>query len=77
MAQVYFHCCDDRRVLMDRWATEVGDLTEAREYAAGIVCSLITAPSLEDWRNWALHVSDDLGDEIFVVPFAAVLGKPN
>jgi hypothetical protein len=58
-------------------ATEVGDLTEAREYAARIVRSLITAPSLEDWRDWALHVCDDLGDEIFVVPFATVLGKPN
>jgi hypothetical protein len=24
-----------------------------------------------------LHVNDDLGDELFVVPFAFVLGKPH
>ena len=77
MAQVYFHCSSGRRVLMDRCATEVGDLNEAREYAARVVHSLITAPSLEDWRNWALQVSDDLGDEIFTISFTAVLGKPN
>ncbi len=77
MAQVYFHCSSEQRVLMDRCATEVDDLTEAREYAARVIQSLVTAPSLEDWREWALHVSDDLGDEMFVLPFAAALGKPN
>jgi len=77
MAQVYFHCSDDQRVLLDRRATEVDDLIEARDYAARIVHTLIAAPSLEDWRNWELHVCDELGDEIFVVPFAAELGKPN
>jgi hypothetical protein len=35
------------------------------------------ARSLEDWRGWVLHVNDDLGDELFVVPFAFVLGKPH
>jgi hypothetical protein len=77
MTQVYFHCSDDERVLMDQSPTEVVDITEAREHAARIVYTLITAPSLEDWRNWALHVCDELGEEIFVVPFAAALGKPN
>jgi hypothetical protein len=33
------------------------------------------APSNEDWRGWTLHASDDFGDEIFAVPFTAVLGK--
>ena len=33
--------------------------------------------SLEDWRDWVLHVSDDQGDELFVVPFTFVLGKPH
>jgi hypothetical protein len=35
------------------------------------------APSAEDWRNWVLHVSDALGDEIFALPFASLLGKPH
>ncbi len=77
MAQVYVHCSSDRQAFMDRGATDVADLTEARDFAEGVVRSLVTAPSLEDWRTWAVHVHDDLGDEIFVVPFVAVLGKPN
>jgi hypothetical protein len=30
----------------------------------------------EDWRDWTVHVSDS-DDEIFVLPFAFVLGKPH
>jgi hypothetical protein len=39
------------------------------------VGSLVMAPTLEDWRGWVLHVSDELGEEIFTVPFASMLGK--
>jgi hypothetical protein len=45
------------------------------EQAAGVVRSLVMAPSNEDWRGWTLHASDDFGDEIFAVPFTSVLGK--
>jgi hypothetical protein len=55
----------------------VDDLAEARDHAACVVRSLTTARSLEDWRGWILHVNDDLGDELFVVPFSFVLGKPH
>jgi hypothetical protein len=55
----------------------VKDLAEARDHAASVVRSLTMACSLEDWRDWVLHVNDDLGDELFVVPFAFVLGKPH
>jgi hypothetical protein len=41
------------------------------------VRSLIAAASLEDWRDWALHVSNEAGDVIFVLPFGFVLGKPH
>ena len=34
-----------------------------------VVRSLIAAPALEDWRDWTLHVSDDLGDEGLALPF--------
>jgi hypothetical protein len=77
MAQVYFHCFNARGTLIDRCGADVGDLAESRDHASRVVHSLIAAPSQEDWRNWVLHVSDDLGDEIFVVPFASVLGKPH
>jgi hypothetical protein len=29
----------------------------------------------EDWRNWVLHATDELGEELFTVPFASVVGK--
>jgi hypothetical protein len=62
-------------VSIDRCAAAVDDLAEAREHAALVVRSLISAPGPEDWRGWVLHVSDDLGDEILTVPFTTVLGR--
>jgi hypothetical protein len=37
----------------------------------------VMAPNTEDWRGWELRVTDALGDEIFIIPFASVLGKPH
>ena len=77
MAQIYFHCSTSERVLIDRSGAALGDLAEARDHAALVMQSLIRSPSMEDWRGWVLHVSDDCGDEILIVPFASVLGKPH
>ena len=77
MAQVYFHCSNTKNVFVDRRGAMVDDLAEARDHATGVVQSLTKTSSLEDWRDWVLHVSDDLGDELFVVPFAFVLGDPH
>jgi uncharacterized protein DUF6894 len=77
MTQIYFHCSTAEGVLIDRSGAALADIAEARDYAALVVQSLIMAPSLEDWRNWVLHVSDDCGDEILIVPFASMLGKPH
>jgi hypothetical protein len=77
MAQIYFHCSSAKGVLIDRSGAALGDLAEARDHAALVVQSLIMTPSLEDWRGWVLHVSDDCGDEILIVPFASMLGKPH
>ena len=77
MSQVYFHCSNPQGVLLDRYGAAVCDLAEARDRAVCVVRSLTTTRSGEDWRSWILHVSDDLGDELFVVPFAFVLGKPH
>jgi len=75
MAQIYFHCSNTQAVLMDRRGTSVSDLIEACEEATSRVRSLMASASLEDWRDWALHVIDEDGDEIFVLPFASLLGK--
>ena len=77
MAQVFFHCSNTEGVWVDRRGAAVGNLTEAREQAALVVRSLLMAPSAEDWRDWVLHVSDELGEEIFAMPFASMLGKPH
>ncbi|MBR0734781.1 hypothetical protein JQ636_40470 [Bradyrhizobium japonicum] len=77
MTHVYFHCSNMKNVFVDRRGAVVGDLAEARDHATRVVQSLTSERSLEDWRDWVLHVSDDQGDELFVVPFTSVLGKPN
>ncbi len=76
MAQVYFHCSNAQGVLLDKRGTEVDGLAEARARAAQVVAFLIASPGPEDWRQWVLHASDDLGEELFAVPFAAMLGRP-
>jgi hypothetical protein len=77
IADVYFHYCNTRGVLIDRSGTAVDDLNEAREQAYWAVRLLIMTPSAEGWRGGVLHVTHDDGDEIFDVPFAAVLGNPH
>ncbi|MDE5443178.1 hypothetical protein GWG65_17305 [Bradyrhizobium sp. CSA207] len=77
MTHVYFHCSNSKEVLVDRCGAVIEDLAEARDQAACVVRSLAMARSFEDWRGWILHVNDDLGDQLFVVPFAFVLGKPH
>ncbi|MBR0692927.1 DUF6894 family protein [Bradyrhizobium lablabi] len=73
MTEVYFHCSDDHHVLLDQSGGAAMDLGEAREHAERLIRSYLMAPGGEDWRSWVLHVTDDLGDELFDVPFASVL----
>jgi hypothetical protein len=75
MTQVYFHCSSSRGVRTHRFGQAVSDLAEARDRAACIIRSLIMERGAEDWRKWVVRVSDDLDDELFVLPFAFVLGK--
>ncbi|UFZ05364.1 hypothetical protein LQG66_03310 [Bradyrhizobium ontarionense] len=75
MAQVFFHCSNDDEFLIDRRGTSVLDLTEARDHAARVVHTLISTEGGEDWRDWVLHISDDLGEEIFTMPFSSMLGR--
>ena len=73
MTQVYFHCSNTKKVFVDYR----GAVVDARDHATRVVQSFTNERSLEDWRDWVLHVSDDQGDELFVVPFTFVLGRPN
>ena len=77
MAQISVFCSNSRGILLDRHTAEVEDLLEARDYATAMARSLAATASLEDWRRCQLHIRDDLGDEIFVLPFSSILGKPH
>ena len=77
MTRVYFHCSNTKKVFVDYRGAVVDDLAEARDRATSVVQSFTSKRDLEDWRDWVLHASDDQGDELFVVPFTFVLGKPN
>lgn len=74
MTEVYFHCSDAEHLFIGRRSATM-DISEACEHAESLVRSLLMTPNAEDWRNWAVHVTDELGEEIFVLPFASVLGK--
>ena len=75
MATVYFHYSTSEGVCFDRRGTAIINFSEMRAHAARAVQSLISVHGPEDWRDWKLHVSDDLNDEIFVLPFSSVLGR--
>jgi hypothetical protein len=75
MPEVYFHWSDADHVLIDSRGAAMNDFSEACTHADRLVRALIMTPSTEDWRDWALCVTDEFGDEIFVVPFASALGK--
>jgi hypothetical protein len=75
MTQVYFHCSNTKKVFVDYCGAVVDDLAVALDHATRVVESVTSERSLDDWRDWVLHVSDDRGDELFIVPFTFVLGK--
>jgi uncharacterized protein DUF6894 len=77
MTHVYFHCSSSERVLLDQNGSDVEDLVEAHERAKQIVQQFVSSQTPDDWRAWTLHVSDENGDDIFLMPFADVLGRPH
>ena len=77
MTQVYFHCSNTKKVFVDHLGTVVDSLAEARERATCVVKSFTNECRLKDWHDWVLHVSDDQGDDLFILPFTFVLSKPH
>ena len=75
MARVYFHYSNSDGICVDQRGTAVGNFSELCDHAARAVRSLIAGQGPEDWRDWTLHVSDDLNDEILVVPFSSMIGQ--
>lgn len=77
MTDIYFQCSSNGRLLPECRVVAVDSLFEARDYAVRIMKMLSMGPGPEDLRSWLLHVCDELGEELFVMPFTFVLGKPH
>ncbi len=77
MTNISVRCSTERGGLLDGRVAVVDDLAEARDYALRVARSLIATPNSRDWRECRLSVVDDLGDEIFAVSFASIIGKPH
>ena len=77
MAQVYLHCSHSDGRLLDRRVAKVDDLFDAHDHAEAVARSLIGSPNLQDWRNFRLRVWDELGEEVFMMPFSSIIGKPH
>jgi len=75
MTEVYFHCSNTDQLLLDSGGATVSNLLEACAHAHGLVRTMMMRPNAEDWRDWELQITDDLGDEILVIPFSSVIGK--
>jgi hypothetical protein len=77
MTHLYFHYATPEGLLVDRFGASVADLVEAHEHATAIIRACIRRPGPEDWRAWTVCVVDEGGEQLFFVPFAAMLGRPN
>ena len=75
MTNISVRCSTARGRLLAGRVAVVDDLIEARDYAVRVARSLITTPNSRDWRECRLSVVDDLGDELFAVSFASIIGK--
>ncbi|HEY2757654.1 MAG TPA: hypothetical protein VGJ01_18150 [Pseudolabrys sp.] len=74
MPEVFFRCPSAKRMLPNLRTAHVDDLTGARGHAAMAVRVLLALPGPDDWREWVMHVIDDLGEEILALPFTSVMG---
>ena len=77
MSHLFFHCGTPQGLLLDRFGSEVEDLMDAQDRAAALIQACIAKPGPEDWREWTVCVSDAAGEELLVMPFSAVLGRPH
>lgn len=83
MTRIYFHYSSSDQVLLDCSSAEVADMAEARDRANAAVRAMIAEgghagqegqAGQDDWRDWMLHVSDDLGEMLFSLPFKSLMG---
>ena len=76
MRQVSFCCATSRGTVLHRCVAEVKNLSEARRYAAAFARSIVAAAAAQDWAKCRMHVRDEQGDELFVMPFWPAASRP-
>jgi hypothetical protein len=76
MRQVSFCCSTSRGTVLDRRVAEVKNLSEARRYAAAFARSVVATAAAQDWAKCRMHVRDERGDELFVMPFWSAASRP-
>ncbi|HTS39822.1 MAG TPA: hypothetical protein VMH84_04690 [Xanthobacteraceae bacterium] len=78
MTHIFFRCSNaDGLVLLDQRGADVEDMIEAHHIATQIVREFVMSHGPYDWRTWTLHVSDEDGQDLFLMPFSCMLGKPH
>jgi hypothetical protein len=75
MTHVYFHYSNADELILDPRGIDVEDLAEAHQRARGVIRAFVNSDGPDDWRAWNLHASDEEGEELFLMPFACVLGR--
>jgi hypothetical protein len=76
MAHLYFHCTNSSEVLPDMRGRELDSLGDAQAEAVEIARLVMAcATGLTDFRDWLIHVEDDEGDEVMVLPFTFVRAR--
>jgi hypothetical protein len=77
MTHVYFHCTNADGMVLAPRGVEVEDFVEAHERATQMVRAFVNSIGPDDWRGWIMHVRDEEGEDIFLMPFSCVLGQPH
>lgn len=71
MAHLYFHCTNAAEVLPDMHGRDLDSVGDAPAEALEIARLVMScATGLSDFRDWMIHVEDDEGEEVVVVPFS-------
>jgi hypothetical protein len=76
MTQISLCCTNDSGTILDRRLVKISNLDEAREYAVDLIRSSTANANLRDSRKCRVHVQDELGHDIFVMPFWSTLRRP-
>lgn len=72
MPMLFFHCTDGRTLVLDREGEEVRAGSKGLQLAFARLAAHAVRdrrPEREDWPGWRVHVVDEAGREVALVPF--------